>query len=631
MESFVSIENASLTFRRWNNPSPQLKEAVLATFSKQKSVSEAQTFECLKNINLRINSGDRLGIVGLNGAGKSTLLKMIVGIYTPTSGCIRVNGQVTPLIELGTGFDPELSGRENIYLNGSMLGRSFNQMKVIEQEIIEFSQLEDFIDQPIKYYSSGMHGRLAFSIATSLNPEILLIDEIFSTGDAQFVGKAQNRMRSLLNNSQIFVLVTHNMEQIKEFCNRAIFLHNGNLLRDGDPTEVVDFYLETIGARTAASKFGEKSQSGSNISQASQLDEVSRVLKEENKALRFKLSALQSASSSGETSGLLAEYSHLAKTLAAEVKPASHPLLLISQVQRSGGNFLNTLLDGHPELSVHPYELHIGHPDKTNWPKLNLDETPKDWFNTLKETHMPRAFLNGYRRRNIQDVTQDDRQQFLLPPFVQANIFEHLCLLKEIKSQRDILDAYMTSFFSAWIDYNLGKTEKKFFTGYVPRLSQTNDSLQRFFEDYPDGYFVSVIRDPRSWLVSERMHTPIQSSQKLDITAWQKSCDAMLSAKEKFGDRVKIIVFESLVLDTETVMRRLCSSIGIDFHSALLTPTFNGKPIKADSAFFSDQYAISDESVNERIHLLEGKEREFIEKHALPIYSTVCLQRFDQQ
>lgn len=627
MDSFVSIENASLTFRRWNNPSPQLKEAVLATFNKKKSADQAQTFECLKNINLTINSGDRLGIVGLNGAGKSTLLKMIVGIYPPTAGRVRLNGQVTPLIELGTGFDPELSGRENIYLNGSILGRSFSQMKLIEQEVIEFSQLQDFIDQPIKYYSSGMHGRLAFAIATTLNPEILLIDEIFSTGDAQFVGKAQERMRSLLNNSQIFVLVTHNMEQIKEFCNRAIFLHNGQILRDGAPTEVVDFYLETIGQKVT--KWPSKNAAVSIDAQCSQLDEITRVLKDENTHLRIKLSELQSGAANGETSGLVAEYNHLTKNLAKEVEPIRNPLLLISQVQRSGGNFLNTLLDGHPELHVHPYELQIGYPDKTQWPALNLNESPKDWYQVLKETNMSRAFFQGYRRREIQDVSQKDRLRFLLPPFLQNAIFEELCSKQDNLTQREVLDAYMTSFFKAWVDYSSHSANKKYFTGYVPRLSQTDGSLQRFFNDYPDGYFITVLRDPRSWLVSERKHTPYHSSKKIDVSAWQKSCEAMLSATQKFGERVKIVAFESLVLDTENVMRKLCESIGIDFHTSLLTPSFNGKPIKADSAFFNDQFSISDESVHKRIELLEKKEREFVEEKAMPLYNAASLQRFD--
>jgi ABC-type polysaccharide/polyol phosphate transport system ATPase subunit len=206
MSHSISIRNAFLKFRIYRNRAPALKEAVIGKLTRRNNADTVTEFDALKNINLRVGPGERLGIIGLNGAGKSTLLKMIVGIYPPHQGKVLVQGKITPLIELGTGFDYELSGRENIYLNGALLGRSYQQMRRLEDEIISFSELSEFIDLPIKYYSTGMHGRLAFSIGTIVEPEILLVDEIFATGDRHFVHKATERMLHLFTNSRIAVL-----------------------------------------------------------------------------------------------------------------------------------------------------------------------------------------------------------------------------------------------------------------------------------------------------------------------------------------------------------------------------------------------------------------------------------------
>lgn len=246
MEPCIRIDNCSLRFRIYRNPSPALKEAVLSFVTGKREANSVIEFEALKKVNLNFTGGDRIGIIGLNGAGKSTLLKMIVGIYPPHSGRVSVTGKISPLIELGTGFDFELSGRENIYLNGALLGRSYKQMRQLESKIIEFSELEDKIDLPIKYYSSGMHGRLAFAIGTFVEPEILLVDEIFSTGDAHFVHKASARMRQLFNSSKIVLLVSHNLEQIVELCNEVIVLHHGQVVNQGPPREMVEFYVRQI-------------------------------------------------------------------------------------------------------------------------------------------------------------------------------------------------------------------------------------------------------------------------------------------------------------------------------------------------------------------------------------------------
>jgi ABC-type polysaccharide/polyol phosphate transport system ATPase subunit len=247
MTTAIEINNVSLKFRTYSNPTPTLKEWTVHLLTRKNQGTYAKNeFFALRDFNLKIEAGQRLGVIGLNGAGKSTLLKVMVGIYTPTEGSISVNGRVTPMIELGTGFDIELSGRENIYVNGALLGFSRQVMKKREQEIIAFSELGDFIDTPVKYYSSGMYGRLVFSIATMVEPEILLIDEIFSAGDAHFVKKATERMTSLFKNSQIVVFVSHSLEQIRALCDRVIVLDKGQIAYDGNGTKAINYYMEEI-------------------------------------------------------------------------------------------------------------------------------------------------------------------------------------------------------------------------------------------------------------------------------------------------------------------------------------------------------------------------------------------------
>lgn len=248
MNAQIDIQNVDLKFHTYLNPSPTMKEAFISKIFKQKHANQTESFYALKHINLSINSGERLGLIGLNGAGKSTLLKVISGIYPPSEGQIILRGKVTPIIELGTGMDIELSGRENIYINGALLGLSKIEMSKREQEIIEFAELAEFIDMPIKYYSSGMFSRLVFSIGTMVNPEILLLDEIFSAGDAHFVEKGTKRMETLLDQSQIVVFVSHSLTLIKRICNRAVVMNHGSIINDGNPEEMIEYYLKEIAA-----------------------------------------------------------------------------------------------------------------------------------------------------------------------------------------------------------------------------------------------------------------------------------------------------------------------------------------------------------------------------------------------
>ena len=196
----------------------------------------------LKNINISINKGDRLGIIGSNGAGKSTLLRVLSEIYKPTSGNVKVHGKVIPLLELGAGFLPEFTGRENIYFNCSVLGLNKDYIEKIEKEIISFSEIEDHIDVPVKYYSTGMYMRLAFSIASSITPDILLLDEVFAGGDMHFNKKASIKMNEIINNSNIMIMVSHDMHLIRNSCNKVLWINHGEIVSSGDTDAVINEY-----------------------------------------------------------------------------------------------------------------------------------------------------------------------------------------------------------------------------------------------------------------------------------------------------------------------------------------------------------------------------------------------------
>jgi ABC-type polysaccharide/polyol phosphate transport system ATPase subunit len=253
MSVCVNLENVFVKFRIYHNPTPSLKEYLVNRFIGKKDRDNFTEFFALNDVSLKIIPGDRIGIIGLNGAGKSTLLKTMAGIYPPHKGRVVVEGKITPLMELGAGFDVEQTGNENIFLNGALLGFSPREMKAKEKAIIEFSELGEFIDMPVKYYSTGMFGRLALSIATMTEPEILLIDEVFATGDAHFVEKSSERILRMVENSKIVVIVSHNLNQIKKLCNRVIIIDRGRIIRDGHPKEMTEYYLQQY-IRTPAEK-----------------------------------------------------------------------------------------------------------------------------------------------------------------------------------------------------------------------------------------------------------------------------------------------------------------------------------------------------------------------------------------
>lgn len=239
--SIVRMEDVELVFKIWREK--RLKDIFVKGSNKFNEFNQDGTVHALKNINISVKDGERLAIIGHNGAGKSTFLKTVAGIYPPTSGKLTVSGKISSMFELATGFEMESSGWDNIYLRGLMLGEAPDSIKSKMKEIAEFSELGDFLNMPVKYYSSGMFIRLAFSVSTSIKPDILLLDEIVAAGDAAFLEKATKRMKEMVEISKIMILVTHSMESAIEMCNRCIWMERGNIVLDGDPQDVTKEYI----------------------------------------------------------------------------------------------------------------------------------------------------------------------------------------------------------------------------------------------------------------------------------------------------------------------------------------------------------------------------------------------------
>lgn len=242
-ESAISVKNLHKSFNLPTEQSSGLKQAI---FNRIRGIKGYKEQKVLKNLNFEIKKGEFVGIIGRNGSGKSTLLKILAGIYYPDKGDIIINGNLVPFIELGVGFNPELTGRENVYLNGAMLGFSNEEMDSMYEDIWKFAELEPFQDQKLKNYSSGMQVRLAFSIAIRANGNILLLDEVLAVGDAAFQQKCNEYFRSLKDQKQTVILVTHSMENVVQFCTRGILLENGKIIQDGDPQKVAETYTKML-------------------------------------------------------------------------------------------------------------------------------------------------------------------------------------------------------------------------------------------------------------------------------------------------------------------------------------------------------------------------------------------------
>ena len=242
----IKFNNVSIEIPVFNANSRSLKNKIIRVASIGKLGNDTSghiIVKALKNLNFKLKNGDKLGVIGPNGAGKSTLLRAISGVYPPTKGKAISQGNVASLIDISLGIDPEATGRENILLRGALLGIMKEEMKEIIDEIIEFSDLNEFIDMPVRTYSTGMHLRLAFSVSTVIKPEVLIMDEWLSVGDENFKNKADARLATLVNSTDILVIASHSSELIKKNCNRVIWLEDGAIKMDGNPSEICSKYF----------------------------------------------------------------------------------------------------------------------------------------------------------------------------------------------------------------------------------------------------------------------------------------------------------------------------------------------------------------------------------------------------
>ena len=242
----ISVKNVSMKFNLGIEKEFSIKQAFVNFFSpkSKKSKKKKEEFWALKDVSFEISKGEVVGLIGSNGAGKSTILKVVSGVMKPTKGSVKVDGVISPMIELGAGFDGNLTARENIYLNGAILGYSKSFLDSKFEEIVEFSELRDFLEVPVKNFSSGMTAKLAFAIATIVNPEILIVDEILSVGDIKFQEKSKNKMIELIKGGTTVLYVSHSLESIKDLCTKVVWLEHGQVVEIGSPEIVCNHYYE---------------------------------------------------------------------------------------------------------------------------------------------------------------------------------------------------------------------------------------------------------------------------------------------------------------------------------------------------------------------------------------------------
>ena len=243
MSTVVSLNDVSVEYRRATTKTRSIKQASVDLL---KGKRKFQTFKALDGVTFEINSGEILAIIGRNGSGKSTLLKVISRVIPPTKGRIVVRGHVEPMIELGVGFNPELSGRENIMLNAAIHGRNPKLVKERIEDLISWAGLEEVVDLPLRTYSSGMVARLGFAVATDINPDIVLVDEVLAVGDIEFMEKSRARMEKIMSEGSTVVLVSHDLETVRSLATRAIWIEHGKIKAEGDPNSVIDSYIGNV-------------------------------------------------------------------------------------------------------------------------------------------------------------------------------------------------------------------------------------------------------------------------------------------------------------------------------------------------------------------------------------------------
>lgn len=241
-ETIISVDHVSMKFNLSSEKFDSFKEYVIKSIKKQVSYDE---FWALKDVSFDVQKGDSLGLIGLNGSGKSTMLKTIAGVLKPTEGRVAIHGNIAPLIELGAGFDMDLTARENVFLNGALLGYSRTHMESEYENIVEFSELSDFMNVPVKNFSSGMVSRLAFAIATIGTPDILIVDEVLSVGDFRFQEKCEARIGNMMGKDTTVLFVSHSIDQVRKICNKIAWLEKGKLKMFGDAEAICNLYAES--------------------------------------------------------------------------------------------------------------------------------------------------------------------------------------------------------------------------------------------------------------------------------------------------------------------------------------------------------------------------------------------------
>ena len=300
----------------------------------------------------------------------------------------------------------------------------------------------------------------------------------------------------------------------------------------------------------------------------------------------------------------LEEYEALVRIRLDHAVPVREPLVLVSQVQRSGGTLLSRLFDGHPECHAHPYELKIGRGKQHTWPKLDPDR-PESWFGALYEPEAGRHLVGGYSKPGLRE-TDLDVFPFGFLPRLQKRLFDECVAEGRATDARGVLDAYFTSYFNAWLDnQNLHTGPKRVVTGFMPRTIIDEGSVDRFFAAYPDGYLVSLVRDPRSWFGSASRHRPMYEEVDGAIEVWRRSAEAARDARTRHGERVAVLTYEELVREPEATMSRLAELLGIEMSPVLLAPTFNGRPIRANSSDPVAGYGVLAERVDAYRDLLD--------------------------
>ena len=301
------------------------------------------------------------------------------------------------------------------------------------------------------------------------------------------------------------------------------------------------------------------------------------------------------------------------------IQPITAPLALISQIQRSGGSMLSQLFDGHPQVHAHPHELKFGYPKKHNWPSIDLNDRPERWFEILFEDNVVDHLRHGYKKMDKYEETF----LFIFLPSLQKKIFLKYLNSIETVALRDVFDAYMTSYFGAWVNNQNLLGVKKYITAFTPRLAMMDTNMASFFNIYPRGRLISVVRDPRNWFPSATRH---QLDKYGDIEKalgqWVDSARSMVRNKQKYGDRVCVITFEDLVSRTEAVMRYLAEFLNLNFDNLLLTPTFNKFPIKPNTSFKLEKPGIMTSAL-ERYKTLSREELAVVEKATGKVYEEV--------